>query len=182
MLFNKILKPIFNLFLSFFFDSKMLNSRYFKTRKIGYVWCFRSLIQRNILRLAKPLPFPASLTANISNPENIIFDFDDINNFQSPGTYFQCFSGSIIIGKGTYIAPNVGLITVNHDLNDLDNHGEAKNIILGKKCWIGMNSVILPGVELADEVIVAAGAVVTKSCAQSRVILGGVPAKIIKSY
>lgn len=182
MFFNVFVRPFFNFVLGFFFDRKIFSGRYFAKRKIGYAWCLRSLFQRNILRLAKPLPFPACLTASINNPENVVYDVDDINNFQSPGTYIQSFSARIVIGKGTYIAPNVGLITANHDLGDLDKHCKGKDIILGRKCWIGMNVVILPGVELADEVIVAAGTIVTKSCLQSRVVLAGAPAKIIKSY
>jgi len=51
-------------------------------------------------------------------------------------------------------------------------------IKIGKNCWLGANSVILPGVELGDNVIVAAGAVVTKSFSNNLVI-GGVPAKIL---
>ena len=43
-----------------------------------------------------------------------------------------------------------------------------------------MNSVILPGVELGNRTIVAAGTVVTKSFKQGNIVLGGVPAKIIK--
>ncbi|EOJ3081127.1 DapH/DapD/GlmU-related protein, partial [Acinetobacter baumannii] len=51
---------------------------------------------------------------------------------------------------------------------------------IGDKCWIGMNSVILPGVVLGNGTIVAAGAVVTKSFKQGNIVIAGVPAKIIK--
>ena len=88
--------------------------------------------------------------------------------------------GSIDIGRGTYIAPNVGLITANHDLADLSQHVEAKPIILGEKCWIGMNSVILPGVHLGPHTIVGAGSVVTKSFPDGNFVIAGNPAKIIR--
>lgn len=57
---------------------------------------------------------------------------------------------------------------------------EGKDVVIGEKCWIGMNSVILPGINLGGNTIVAAGAVVTKSFPQGNVVLAGVPAKIIK--
>ena len=54
------------------------------------------------------------------------------------------------------------------------------DIVLSAKCWIGMNSVILPGVFLGENTVVAAGSVVTKSFPQGYCIVGGVPAKVIK--
>ncbi len=89
--------------------------------------------------------------------------------------------GTISIGEGTYIAPNVGLITANHSLSDLTQYEKAKNIAIGKNCWIGMNAIILPGVELGPKTIVAAGAVVSKSFKNGNVVIGGCPAKLIKS-
>ena len=56
----------------------------------------------------------------------------------------------------------------------------GKDIIIGKKCWIGMNSVILPGVVLGDHTIVGAGAVVTKSFVDGNCVIGGNPARIIR--
>ena len=51
-------------------------------------------------------------------------------------------------------------------------------IVIGKKCWLGANSVILPGVQLGNNVIVAAGSVVNKSFPDNSVV-AGVPAKIV---
>jgi acetyltransferase-like isoleucine patch superfamily enzyme len=122
-----------------------------------------------------------ALTAVISNPRNIHFDPDDLNNFQTPGTYFQNFKGNIYIGKGSYIAPNVGLITADHDLSNLDSHQVGEDIRIGEDCWIGMNAVVLPGVSLGPRTIVAAGAVVTRSFPDGNVVVAGVPARPIKS-
>ena len=49
-----------------------------------------------------------------------------------------------------------------------------------KGAWIGANATILPGVTIGKNVIVAAGAVVNKDVPDN-MIVGGVPAKIIKS-
>lgn len=178
----KFMAPVLKIVLSFFFEPKFLAGRYFDDKSIGYVWAFRTIWQRSILRLAPPLPFPAALTCRISRGENIEFHQDDLNNFQSPGTYFQNLYGKIRIGRGSYIAANVGIITANHKLGEPDEHEAAEDVYLGEQCWIGMNSVILPGVVLGDRTVVAAGAVVTKSFEEGACVIGGVPAQIIKRF
>ena len=111
----------------------------------------------------------------------IIFHPDDLNNLQGSGNYFQAFNGGrIIIGKGSYIAKNVGIITVNHDVKNPDDHQEPKDVVLGESCWIGMNAMILPGVELGPHTVVGAGAVVTKSFPEGWCVIGGNPARKIK--
>lgn len=53
------------------------------------------------------------------------------------------------------------------------------NIVIGNRCFIGSGSIILYGVTLADNTIVAAGSVVSKSVGQEGVIIAGNPARII---
>lgn len=173
-------RPLAILILSIFFDKKYLRGRHFDIGYAGFLWAFRSIWMKNILRLAPPHSWPTALTCNLSSSVNIFFHPDDLNNFQSPGVYFQNFKGRIYIGHGSYIAPNVGLITANHNLNNLDVHEEGKDIIIGEKCWIGMNAILLPGVVLGPRTMVAAGAVVTKSFLEGDLLIGGVPAKLIK--
>ena len=96
------------------------------------------------------------------------------------GNYYQTIDARIVIGKGTYIAQNVGIVTTNHDLNNLDEHVPGKDVIIGKQCWIGMNSIILPGVILGDHTIVGAGSVVTKSFTEGNCIITGNPAKKLR--
>lgn len=55
-----------------------------------------------------------------------------------------------------------------------------KGIKIGKNCWIGSKVTILDGVEIGDGCIIAAGAVVNKSFPENSII-GGVPAKILKT-
>ena len=176
----KYFHTIIMAFLRLFFSQKYLQTKPFLESHDGFIWAFRSIWQRSILRLGKPLPFPASIHIRITNPENLIFHPDDLNNFQGFGCYFQCFDATITIGQGTYIAPNVGLVTSNHDLNYLRNHAPGEPINIGKNCWIGMNSVILPGVNLGESTIVAAGSVVSKSYPEGSQVIGGVPAKPLK--
>ena len=51
---------------------------------------------------------------------------------------------------------------------------------VGKDVWIGGNATILPGITIGNNVVVAAGAVVTKDVPDN-CLVGGVPAKVIKN-
>ena len=53
-------------------------------------------------------------------------------------------------------------------------------IHIGKNVWIGSNATVLPGVSIGDGAIVAAGAVVTKDVPENTIV-GGVPAKVIRT-
>lgn len=56
---------------------------------------------------------------------------------------------------------------------DLDAHTAPKSITLAKRCWMGMNSIILSGVTLGDHTIVGAGSVVTKSFPEGECVIAG---------
>lgn len=88
----------------------------------------------------------------------------------------------IRIGKDCLIAPQVGIYTAAHPLDAETRVSRlefGKPITIGDNCWIGGHATILPGVTLGDNVVVAAGAVVTKSFG-SNVVIGGNPARILK--
>ena len=97
----------------------------------------------------------------------------------SPGCRLNGRNG-IYIGDYTQISQNVGIISANHDPYDLAAHLPAKPIRIGRYCLIGMNAMILPGVELGDYTIVAANAVVTECFPEGFVVLAGAPAKPVK--
>lgn len=87
------------------------------------------------------------------------------------------------IGKNCFIAPQVGIYTATHPLKASERNSGieyAKPITIGDNCWIGGHATINPGVTLGDNVVVASGAVVTKSFGDN-VVIGGNPAKIIKT-
>lgn len=164
------------LFGRIYYDSKYLKGKYYKKPlSIGWEWAYRCFWDKRRTKKNVDARWPVSSDCRIIEPNNISFDVDDINNFQSFGIYYQAI-GEIIIGKGTYIAPNVGLITSNHDINNLDKHMPPQSIHIGNKCWIGMNSIILPGIILGDNTIVGAGSVVTKSFAEGNCVIAGNPA------
>jgi acetyltransferase-like isoleucine patch superfamily enzyme len=91
----------------------------------------------------------------------------------------------IEIGNNVTITSNVVLLT--HDGSTWlfrDEKGRRylyKRVIIGNNVFIGVNSIIMPGVKIDDDVIVAAGSIVTKSV-PSGVIVAGNPARIIGDY
>lgn len=93
-------------------------------------------------------------------------------------------NGKIIFGNNVLVGPGVKIFATNHGSQKLDvpivfQDRVERDIIIGNNVWIGANSVIVAGVEIEDGSIIAAGSVVTKNVSKN-VIVGGVPAKIIK--
>lgn len=178
---KRILKTIILGIGKLVYDPIYLKGFYFEESNIGLKWIVQGIISQKILGNNANIPWPVSQYITINgSPANIVFNPENIDNFQGKGIYYQCEFGKIIIGKGTLIANNVGLITANHDIEDIKKHQDGKDIILGENCWIGINSVILPGVVLGENTIVGAGSVVTKSFEEGNCVIGGNPAKVIK--
>lgn len=87
------------------------------------------------------------------------------------------------IGKNCMIAPQVGIYTAYHPLDAalrISGKELAAAVTIGDNCWIGGHATINPGVVLGDNVVVASGAVVTKSFGDN-VVLAGVPARVIRT-
>ena len=86
------------------------------------------------------------------------------------------------IGNNVWIGPNTDIYTVNHPLTAKGRQerlGIGKPVTIGNDVWIGGHSTICPGVTIGNGVVVAAGSVVTKDVPDN-VVVGGVPAKVIK--
>lgn len=89
--------------------------------------------------------------------------------------------GGITIEDNVLIAPRVSLLSEGHPVSP--EHRKSlvpKPVHIKKNVWIGAGATILQGVTIGENSIVSAGAVVSKDVPDN-VIVGGIPAKIIKT-
>ena len=116
-------------------------------------------------------PFYADYGQNVTVGKNV---------FINSGCCFQD-QGGIEIGDNVLIGQQVVIATLNHDLIP-EKRGSMipAPVKIGNGVWIGAHATILSGVTIGNGAVVAAGAVVTKDVPENTVV-GGVPAKIIKS-
>lgn len=99
--------------------------------------------------------------------------------FINMGCSFQD-QGGITIGDHTLIGHNAVFATINHGIAAKKRgNNYPKPIVIGSNVWIGANVTITAGVTIGDNAVIAAGAVVTKDVPEA-VIVGGIPAKIIR--
>lgn len=84
----------------------------------------------------------------------------------------------INIGNNTWILANSYILA--HDYcRGFNGKGRLFDTYIGSNCVIGINSIIMPGVKIGDQVVVGSGSVVTKDIPDNVVVVGN-PAKIIK--
>jgi acetyltransferase-like isoleucine patch superfamily enzyme len=93
--------------------------------------------------------------------------------------------GEIEIGNDVSIAHNCSILSTNHrwtkpDVPIRDNPVSFERVVINSDVWLGCGVRVLAGITLGRRVVVAAGAVVTRS-ADDNLVLGGVPARPISS-
>jgi len=96
-----------------------------------------------------------------------------------------CSGSELIIGKNTLIAAYVYFIAGDHihDIVDkpiIDQLGKSKGIIVGDNCWFGAKALIFDGVNIGNDSIIGASAIVNKDIPPYSIAVG-VPARVIKS-
>ena len=118
-----------------------------------------------------------------------VFNCDSGNNIHAGKNFLTNYNVTILdiapvhIGDYVMIGPNTLITTVNHPLTPMGRRkhlGIAKPVHIGHYVWIGGNVTVLPGVTIGNNVVIAAGAVVTKDIPDN-CVAGGVPAKVIKA-
>ncbi len=93
--------------------------------------------------------------------------------------------GGVFIGDRVFTSPFTQLLAVNHvfnnpDLSFIEQGITAEGITIEDDVWLGAGAIITDGVRVGKGAVVAAGAVVTKDV-PAHMVVGGVPAKVIRS-
>lgn len=86
--------------------------------------------------------------------------------------------GKIEILEGATVAQETYLCTGTHDFNDPTLQLITKRIMIGKNAFIGVRTMVLPGVTIGDRAIVGAMSVVSKDVPDHQIVAGN-PAKKI---
>lgn len=149
-----------------------------KTRNDEYPITLTIWFRQKVLGNNSAAYWPMHPSSMISYANNVLVGKEVFPGY-SPGCYIHAVN-KIYIGDYTFIAPNVGIMSGNHDLKDLRLQTENAPVRIGNYCWLGMQTMILSGVTLGDFTIVGAGAIVTKSFEEGYCVIAGNPAKIIK--
>jgi len=95
-------------------------------------------------------------------------------------------NGGLEIGNDVSIGHRTSILTTEHSYSDHNVPIKEQAIVLksvkiGNNVWIGANVIVLAGVEIGDRTVVAAGAVVKHSFPSGNVVIGGVPARALRS-
>jgi maltose O-acetyltransferase len=81
-------------------------------------------------------------------------------------------------GKDVSIGPEASILTLSHDTQSPDFADQGGDVTIGDHVWIAYRAIILPGVNIGDGAVVAAGAVVTKDVAPYTIV-AGIPARCV---
>ena len=148
-----------------------------KSRKYNFILKFRNLKDNTGVFISKK----SKIKEN-----TIIGDGTRIN-----GKIVIKGKGRVEFGKYCAIGEDVKIISSNHDSNEINLQYALqkkiglkaktilKPVVIGNNVWIGDSVIILPGVNIGNGAILAAGSVVTNNV-EPYAIVGGVPSKLIK--
>jgi len=90
--------------------------------------------------------------------------------------------GGITLEDHVLIGPKVYLVTINHPVEPTRRRSTfCAPILIKRNAWIGVGASLMPGVTIGENAIVAANAVVTSDVAPNTIV-GGIPAKVIKTF
>lgn len=133
---------------------------------------FRELFKTTKTNFWIETPFHCDYGCHISIGENFYANYDCI-------IIDVC---DVTIGDNVFFGPRVGVYTAGHPIDaDIRNSGleYGKKITVGNSVWIGGNTVLNPGVNIGDNVVIGSGSVVTKDI-PSNVVAAGNPCRVIR--
>lgn len=102
------------------------------------------------------------------------------NVFINHGCSFLAL-GKIVIEDDVLIGPKVTIVTESHPLDPKERKALlTQPVVIKRNAWIGAGAILLPGVTVGENSVVAAGAVVSRDVPANRVV-AGIPAKVVKT-
>jgi acetyltransferase-like isoleucine patch superfamily enzyme len=119
-------------------------------------------------------PVPVMMTTEEPTSKLLIGD----NVFLNYGVDIGCRK-SIRIGNNVKIGQYTSIMDNNYHLVDVGDDISGKEIIICDNVWIGIRCIVLPGVTIGKNSVIASGSIVTKDIPEN-VMAAGVPAKVIK--
>ncbi len=168
--------------VSFFNISKINWGKFLRLGNQVYV----SALSKNGIQFGNNVSIGAFSRVIVSTSLNDIGDKIVIGNNVGVGEFaYLGGAGGLEIGDECIVGQYLSCHPENHNYENINlsirHQGVSrKGIKIGKNCWIGSKVTILDGVSIGNGSIIAAGSVVTKSFSENSII-GGVPAKLLKS-
>lgn len=123
--------------------------------------------------------FAKGVSLRADNGGKIFFgnQFTSNQNFFCASNTMITFGDNVVLGWNIHVRDGDGHVIFNQK-NDVINAN--KPISIGNKVWLASYASILKGVIIQDNSIVAFGSIVTKSFQEANIIIGGIPATIVK--
>jgi len=177
-------------------------------RKIKNVYCYSGtkliLHKTSLINAETRLNLSCNMIKNNGRTTILRMDENSILNVRGKFAVFYggdiiCFKNSkLSIGSG-FVNSNVKIrctesitigdnVAISHDVTIMDsdaheilvdNYEKTKPVTIGNHVWIGSRAMILKGVTIGDNVVIAAGSVVTRDIPDN-CLAAGVPARVIK--
>ncbi len=131
----------------------------------------RELLPNSDKRIYIEPPFHCDYGYNIVSGENVYFNVNCV----------ILDTMKITIGNNVFFGPNTHIYTATHPIDAVSRRKIefSKPVSIGNDCWIGGNSVILPGVSIGNGCTIGAGSVVTKDIPDNCLAVEN-PAKVIR--
>ena len=98
------------------------------------------------------------------------------------GVFINC-RGGILIGNNCHLSPGCQLQTgyLEFDAKVKKKIHKSKKIFIGDNCWVASNAIVIGGVNMADNSVLAAGGVLNSNTEQGE-MWAGVPARVKKKH
>lgn len=133
--------------------------------------------------VCSPLTFDNSLRDETTRGLKIGY-----RSFINSEVRLSCRKSEILIGNRCMIGPRVCFETSTHNLSYVNYEHDpeetrltfSRRIIVCDGVWIGAGAILLCGITIGERSVIAAGSVVTRDV-EPDVLVGGVPAKVIRS-